>query len=310
MPAQQSSSASTHLRPRQVGVRSGLALIAGALAVGLIACGGGTSTPSASPSSAPPTSSRPAAPAAPPGAFGTAAAVNPTSLEVQNPSTGQVTVNFSSSTTFSNTVSGTLADVTVGSCVTATSTAAAGSSAPAAGSPITARAVTITTPGANGCTAGGFGGGAGGFGGRGGAGGAGGTSRPNRPSGSARPSGANGAGRGNFAGRIAFGSVTAVTSTGFTVHSVARGSNPATDTTVTVTSSTTYSKVESADSSALAVGDCIAAVGATDDTGAVTAKTISISKPGPNGCSTGFGSGRGGFGGGGTGGGGNGGSNG
>jgi uncharacterized membrane protein len=73
------------------------------------------------------------------------------------------------------------------------------------------------------------------------------------------------------------------------VHSAARGQNAATDTTVTVDSSTTYSKVESATSSALAVGDCIAAVGATDDTGAVTAKTIGISKPGPNGCSTGFG---------------------
>lgn len=287
MPAQHTSSASTRRRRRQVGARSGLVLIAGALAVGLVACGG-SSTPSASSPSAPSSSSR-SAPAAPPGAFGTAAAVNATSLEVQNPSTGQVTVNFSSSTTFSNTVSGTLADVTVGSCVAVTSAAAAGSAAPAAGSPLAARTVTITPAGPNGCTAG-----AGGFGGGRGAGGG---SGAGRPSGSVRPSGANGAngaGRGGF-GRGAVGSVTAASATGFTVHSSARGSNPATDTTVTVTSSTTYSKVESATSSALAVGDCIAAVGQTDDTGAVTAKTIGISKPGPNGCSTGFG-GRGGAG--------------
>ena len=280
MPAQQTSSASTRRRHRQVGVRSGLALIAGALAVGLIACGGG-STPAASTNSAAPPTSRAAGPQTPPGAFGTAAAVNATSIEVQNPSTGQVTVNFSSSTTFSDTVSATLADVTAGSCVTVSS-ASTGSSRPAAGTPITARTVDISQPGANGCTAGGRGGFTGGNG----------TSRPNRPSGSPRPSGTNGAGRGNLGG-FAFGSVTAVSATGFTVHSVARGKNPATDTTVTVTSSTTYSKVESATSSALAVGDCVAAVGSTDDTGAVTAKTIGISKPGPNGCTAAF-AGRGG----------------
>jgi uncharacterized membrane protein len=83
--------------------------------------------------------------------------------------------------------------------------------------------------------------------------------------------------------------VTAVSATGFTVHSAARGQTAATDTTVTVNATTTYSKVESATSSALAVGQCIAAVGSTDDTGAVTAKTIGISKAGPNGCTQGFG---------------------
>lgn len=276
MLAQQSSSASTRRRYRQAGVRSGLALIAGALAVGLIACGGGPA-PEGTTSAAPP-ATKPTVAQAPPGAFGTAAAVSASSLEVQNPSTGQVTVNFSSSTTFSNTVSGTLADVTVGSCVTVSSTAT-GTTRPAPGTPITARTVTITTPGPNGCTAG-----VGGF--RGGGNG----TRPSgspRPSGSARPSGTNGKGGGNFGG-FAFGSVSAVTPTGFTVHGVARGQTPATDTTVTVNSSTTYNKVESATSSALAVGDCVAAVGSTDDTGAVTAKSIAISKPGPKGCSQAF----------------------
>jgi hypothetical protein len=286
MLAQQSSSASARRRYRQVGARSGLALIAGALAVGLIACGGG-STPVANTNTAAPPTSRANGPQTPPGTFGTAAAVSATSLEVQNPTNGQVTVNFTASTTFSNTVSGTLADVTAGSCVTVSSTAT-GSSRPAPGTPITARTVSITQPGASGCTAGGFGGGGGGVtGGNGG-------SRPNRPSGSAqpsgstRPSGANGANRGNFGG-FAFGSVTAVSATGFTVHSAARGQTAATDTTVTVNATTSYSKVESATSSALAVGQCIAAVGSTDDTGAVTAKTIGISKAGPNGCTQGFG---------------------
>ncbi len=277
MLAQQSSSASTRGQCRQVGVRSGLALIAGALAIGLIACGG-ASAPAASTNTAAPPTSRPAGPQTPPGAFGTAAAVNATSLEVQNPSTGQVTVNFSSSTTFSDTVSATLADVTVGSCVTVSSTSTGGTRPPA-GTPITASTVEISQPGANGCAAGGRG-----FGG---------TTRTNRPSGSPRPSGTKGPGRGNFGGFV-FGSVTAVNGNGFTVHSPARGQNAATDTTVTVNSSTKYSKVESATSSALAVGDCIAAIGTTDDTGAVTAKTISISKPGPNGCTQGGGRFRGG----------------
>lgn len=284
MLAQQSSSASTRRRYRQAGARSGLALIAGALAVGLLACGGSTTPPA---NTAAPVTSQANGPQTPPGAFGTAAAVNATSLEVQNPSSGQVTVNFTASTTFSDTVGATIADVTVGSCVTVSSTAT-GNSRPAPGTPITARTVNITQASANGCTAGGFGGRQSG-GGRVGTG----TSRSPRPSGSARPSGANGANRGNFGG-FAFGSVTAVSATGFTVHGVARGQHPATDTTVTVNASTTYTKVESATAGALAVGDCIAAVGSTDDTGAVTAKTIGISKPGPNGCTQSLRSGQGG----------------
>src|SRR5882672_9594087 len=96
-----------------------LALVAGSLAMALAACGGGTSASSA----AGPTTTKAAAPSAgrgtpPPGTFGTAAAVSATNVEVQNPTNGQVTVNFNASTTFTNTLPATLADVTVGSCVT------------------------------------------------------------------------------------------------------------------------------------------------------------------------------------------------
>jgi uncharacterized membrane protein len=199
--------------------------------------------------------------------------VSASSVEVQNPQNGQVTVNFNASTTFTNTVSATLADVTVGSCVSVTS-ATGGARA----TNLTARTVMITTAGANGCAAGGFGGGGGFVGG-------GGASRTPNPSRQPRPSGAPGA-PGNF-GR-AFGSVTALSANGFTVHGMARGSNPAIDTTVTVNSTTTYTKSASATSSALAVGECIAALGPADDTGAVTARTIVISKAGPNGCVAGF----------------------
>jgi hypothetical protein len=285
--------------------RPGLALLTGALALTLAACGGGSTTPAASS----PTSTHAARPSGantPPGTFGTAAAVAATSLEVQNQQSGQVTVNFTAATKFTNTVTSTLAAVKVGTCVSVTST-----SGGMQAKTLTATSVAITAAGAKGCTEGGFGGGAGagaggggGFGGRpgGGAGGAGGASRQPNPSRQPRPSGANGpGGAGNF-GR-AFGAVSAVSATGFTVHGVARGSTPATDTVVTVTPTTSYTQSGSATSKALAVGQCIAAIGKADDTGAVAATTIAISKAGPNGCTAGFGGGRGGFGGRGNGGG-------
>ncbi len=263
-----------------------LALVAGALAMALAACGGGTSTPTAAgpTTTRPPTSggARPGGP--PPGTFGTAAAVSATNVEVQNPQNGQVTVNFNGSTTFTDTLPATLADVTVGSCVTVA--AASGGTQPKA---LTARTVTVTAPASGGtCTGGGgFGGGGGGGGGQPG------TTRtpnPSRP----RPTGANGA-PANFG--AAFGSVTAVSPTGFTVQGVARGTTAATTTAVTVNSTTTYTKTAAATASALVVGDCVTAIGTADDTGAVAATRINISKPGPTGCTAGLGRFRGGAGG-------------
>ena len=60
---------------------------------------------------------RPAA--LPPGASGTIAAINGTSLEVQNPTTGQTTVTYTPTTTFDQTVTGHGVGVTVGSCISA-----------------------------------------------------------------------------------------------------------------------------------------------------------------------------------------------
>jgi Domain of unknown function (DUF5666) len=269
--------------------RPALALVTGALALTVVAACG-SSTPTAA---APPTTHAAARPNAgagtgtPPGAFGTAAAVSATSLEVQNQQTGQVTVKFTSSTAFTDTVKASLADVQVGQCVTV-----AAASGGAQATALTASTVGISKPTSTGCTAAGaFGGGNFGGGGFAGRGGNGGGSRTPNPSRRVRPSGANGPG--NF-GR-AFGTVTAVSKTGFTVKGVARGSNPAVTTTVTVNAATTYTESAKATSSALAVGDCIVALGASDDTGAVSAKTINISKAGSNGCTDGFGRGGGGF---------------
>ena len=52
-----------------------------------------------------------------------------------------------------------------------------------------------------------------------------------------------------------------------------------------------------ATSAAAVVGQCARAIGPANSTGTITAKSITISKPGPGGCNTGFG----GFGGRGTG---------
>jgi hypothetical protein len=271
----------------------------GIVVLGLTACGGSSgnaATPAATiaSSAAPGSSPTPAAaPAAFPGVVGTAAAVSGSSLEVQNPTSGQVTVTFTASTPITDTVSVTSKDVTVGSCVTVVGKPSA---AGAAAKSVTATSVTISAPVKGGCTgggAGGFGGGFGGFGpGQG-------TASP-RPSFSPRPrpTGSRGAfGNGTFGG--ADGKVTSVSATGFVVEARSRtaGSGTATDTSVTVitTSASKYLKTVTAGASALKVGLCITAVGTPNSIGAVAARSIRISQPGPTGCVTGFG-GRGGFG--------------
>jgi hypothetical protein len=65
--------------------------------------------------------------------------------------------------------------------------------------------------------------------------------------------------------------------------------------TVTTTRATTYQQTAKATKAALKVGQCATAIGSTDDTGAVTARSIAVSPP-MNGACGGFG-GFGGFGG-------------
>jgi hypothetical protein len=274
----------------------------GIVVLGVTACGGGagnSATPAATiaSSAAPGSSPSPSAgQAAFPGVVGTAAAVSGSSLEVQNPTSGQVTVTFTASTPITDTVSVTAKDVTVGSCVTVVGKP---STTGSAGSPVTATTVTISAPVKGNCAgAGGFGGGGfGGFGG-GGTGGAGASPRPSfsaRP----RPTGSRGAfGNGTFGG--ANGKVTSISATGFVVQAMRRtaGSSTATETDITVitSSASKYLKTVTASASALKVGLCITAVGTANSIGAVAARSIRVSQPGPSGCVTGFG-GRGGFGG-------------
>jgi hypothetical protein len=279
---------------RWVPILAGLGLVV----LGVAACGGSagnSATPAATiaSSAAPSSSPSPSASQATfPGIVGTAAAVSGSSLEVQNPTSGQVTVTFTAGTPITDTVSVTAKDVTVGSCVTVVGKP---STTGSAATSVTATSVTISAPVKGNCTgAGGFGGG--GFG-RGG-GGAGATPRPSftpRP----RPTGSRGAfGNGTFGG--ANGKVTSVSASGFVVETMRRtaGSGTATETDVTVitSSASKYLKTVTASASALKVGLCITAVGTANSIGAVAARSIRISQPGPSGCVTGFG-GRGGFGG-------------
>ncbi len=224
-------------------------------------------------------------------------------MEVQSQQTGQTTVSWTSATTFTKTASLTAASVSAGDCVTVVGSTSTGK--------LVANTVMVSKPASSGgCTAGGrFG-----AGGRGGAGAfRGGTtpnggSLPRRPSGSV-PSGATGFG-------FASGKVTSVSPSSLVIDGISssgfggartgtRPSTPPTSiktTTVTIglQGSTTFTETESTAATSLAVGDCVTAVGSSDSTGAVTARTVRITSTGGQTCSSGFG----GFGGGGAAGGG------
>lgn len=235
-----------------------------------------------------------------PGALGSVASLSGSSMEVQNPQTGQVTVSWSSSTVFTETVTLSSSAVAVGDCVTATGKSSSGA--------ITATSVSITKPVNGSCTGrGGFGGapGGGGFGGNfprpagssghrifGGTGSNGSTSRPSLPAGAA-----------DFG--FASGKVTSVSGSKLVIsgHAFTGGFRPrssassttvpaATTVDVSVSSSTKYQETKSTTSSSLAVGDCVNAIGKAGSTGAVSASRISITSTGGQSCTGGF---RGGF---------------
>ncbi|MGD0705925.1 MAG: DUF5666 domain-containing protein [Trebonia sp.] len=275
------SAAGKSSRRRWIPALAGLGIVV--LTVAACGSGGANATPAATIASSAAPSSSPAptgTQAAFPGVVGTAAAVSGSSLEVQNPTSGQVTVTFTATTPITDTVTVTSKDVTVGSCVTVVGQPSATG---AATKPVTATSVTISTPVKGNCT------GAGGFGGRPG----GSSPRPSfspRP----RPSGSAGAfGRGAFGG--ANGKVTSVSASGFVVQGRNQAAGTKTSITVTTTATTKYLKTVTAGPSALKAGQCITAVGTANSIGAVAARSIRISQPGPNGCVSGFG-GRGGFG--------------
>lgn len=255
----------------------GVGLIA-VVAVALSACGSAGALASQTADSGSP----PASPAGPAGATGTVAELTASDIQVQNARIGQVRVTFSPATSFTKTAPATAGDLPVGDCAFATGTPQA-TGDPA--SPLTATSVQISQASADGgCPAGGFGGpgrgarvGGGPGGGGQGGGGQGGTG-PSRSPNRAAP-----AGRGP--GATTLGKITSVNGAGFVVQL----STSNTSRSVITNQTTTFSKTVPTDKSGLAVGQCVTAIGPSDDTGTVAASSISIRQPGPNGCQGGFG---------------------
>ncbi len=205
-----------------------------------------------------------------PGASGKVAAVADGTAQVQGLQ-GQVAVTWTGSTVFTKEVSATLADVKVGSCVAVSSADDTTSGSTTPPTAITAGTVRITQPTNGSCALGGRGPGAGPGAGPGGGPQLNGTPPSGAPSGGPRPQ--------IRAIGGAFGEVTAVSGTGFTVSSVMPGSNDKTTVTVTAAAATTYTTTAPGAASDVKVGVCVQAEGTTDDTGAVTAKTMAVSTP-------------------------------
>lgn len=294
---------STPSRPRTAASGAALAV---ALAALLAACGGGsTSSPATKTSSGTAATGAGAGTAggtAPgsrrgfPGVVGSVAAITGSSMEVQNPSSGQTTVSWTASTTFAQTVTLAASSVAAGDCATVVGTSSGGR--------ITARTVAVSTAQASGTCAPRFGAGDRGFGGVR----QGGRSNGTGPNGAATRRGFPAGGGARFSGTFASGKVVSSSATSLvllgTSFSGGRppGSAPPTtaapsDITVTVEPSTVFTEVRPTTPASLAVGDCVVANGPAASTGAVSAHSVRITSTGGQSCTAGFGR----FGGGGSG---------
>jgi len=284
-------------------------LIVAALAATLIvtSCGRGSSSPTAATPSAqsgqagaPPQGIGGGSGGEFPGVSGTIAAVSGKTLQVQGDNE-QTAVTYTGTTDITKTVAAKLADVSVGSCITATAIPAnaGGRSAttptvrpstrpttrPTHPTKIAATSVAISKPVNGSCErAGGLGGGLNDQS----------SNRP-RPTFSPRPGGSNN--RGGFGGfESAIGTVRSVSGSGFVVASRRFDSSATTTVTVTTSSKTTFTRTTSGTAKDLATGTCVSAIGKASSTGAVRASSIQI-RPATDGSCTGFaGVGRGGFG--------------
>ena len=240
-------------------------------------------------------------------ASGRVAAIIGSSMEVQNPSTGQTTVSWTPMTQFSKTASEAVSSITVGSCVSATGTPSKKSK-----TTIAVENINVTQASSTGsCTAGRaqFNGGPGrlpgggsqfrtgsgeGFALRGGTG-----NPPMDPRSGFR------ARLGNFA--FASGKVTAVDGSTLSVSGITlspgsfppsrtNGSNdskrftpPKTqDLKLTTSGSTTVTTTQSATPSDVAVGDCVVAVGPAASNGSVTADSVRITSTDASSCTGGY----------------------
>jgi hypothetical protein len=230
-----------------------IVVLAVAAVVGVAACGSAR----AASSSASPTPDRTAQGRN--GAAGQLVQVNGQTL-ILTAASGDVTVTFSGTTTFTRTSTAVLADIVPGLCVVATGQKDSSGA-------LTAMTVRLSPKPSTGCGAGQFG--------------------PNAspaPGASPRP-----APSGQPAGAFVSGEVTAASGTSITVLSAAGGSQ-----TITVPTTASVTRMSSASSTDLRTGECVRANGARDSAGTVAATSIAITPAGPSGtCATGLGGGRG-----------------
>jgi hypothetical protein len=172
---------------------------------------------------------------------------------------GDITVTFSSTTSFTRTSTAVLADIVPGQCVVATG------QKDSAGA-LTAMTVRLSPKPTSGCGAGQFG-------------------PPNQsPGASPRPIPS-----GQPAAAFVSGEVTAATGTSITVLTASSGTQ-----TITVPTTASVTRTASAASTDLRTGECLRANGARDSAGTVAATAITITPAGPSGtCATGLGGGGG-----------------
>lgn len=236
------------------------------------------------------------------GASGSVAAVSGSSMEVQNPNTGQTTVTWTGSTMFSQVEKLSVGQITTGECVTVSGTPVKNSK-----NAVQARTISVSKASSSGsCT--GFGAGRPGAAVTPGSG----FRTGNPPRGFTPPSGGFRHSAGghfpNFSFAVANGKVTAVSGGHLTLSgtvfssanrvTTTKGKTPPKPATVKVAvstnSSTAVSEVQSATASAVATGDCVTAVGKSASNGAVTASTVRITSTGGKSCTAGsyFGGGR------------------
>jgi hypothetical protein len=237
-----------------------------------------------------------------PGGSGKVAAVSGSTAQVQGQG-GQVAVKWTSRTSFTRQISVTAKDLKVGDCVVAMPASPSSDDT----SPIAAASVRISTPVNGSCTGcfragqgggpgGGPGGGAGG-GGRGGGrgGGLGGAQGDGPQTGQGNPPSSAPSGAPRRGGFGAFGKVTAINGTGFSVESARPGSDDTSSVAVTTSGDTKWTSSAKATSKDVKVGSCVASFGKADSTGAITAASIALSQPVNGQCTAtfaGFGRGR------------------
>jgi Domain of unknown function (DUF5666) len=195
------------------------------------------------------------------GASGQLVQVNGQTLILTGPN-GDITVTYTTTTTFTKTSLGTLADVIRGTCIVA-------SGQKDTSGAVTATNVRISPKTATGCAARAF--------------------VPTTPAPGTRSPNATPRPGGQPNAALVSGEVTAVSGTAVTVLTQANSSQ-----TIKVAAAATFTKTATVSAADLQNGQCVRANGSRDSAGDVQATSITITPAGPSGtCTTGLGGGRG-----------------